>query len=132
MNKSIHKIYNFCLCFTLRSRVHEGFSCFGTVFPGLGDNYESNEVLTVFHTQKICHSVWKTLRTTLWCFVFLQSRGEGLKSKNNFVQQFSLLFKPLWQVYKMVFGMKKNIKQKNLVPKCVSIEFLICYTFDQI
>ena len=51
-------------------------------------------VLTVFHTQNICHSVWKNLRTTLWCFVFLQSRGEGLKSKENYGTKFYLLFKP--------------------------------------
>ena len=53
-----------------------------------------NVVLTVFHTQNICHSVWKTLRTTFWCFIFLQSQGEGLKGKKNFVPEFSLLFKP--------------------------------------
>ena len=45
-----------------------------------------NVVLTVFHTQNICHHAWKTLRTTHWCFVFLQSRGEGLKSKENYVK----------------------------------------------
>ena len=43
-----------------------------------------NVVLTVFHTQNICHHAWKTLRTTLWCFVFLQSRREGLKSMENY------------------------------------------------
>ena len=36
-----------------------------------------NVVLTVFHTQNIRKDVWKTLRTTLLCFVFLQSQGEG-------------------------------------------------------
>ena len=30
----------------------------------------------------------------LWCFVFLQSRGEGLKSKENSGTKFFLLFKP--------------------------------------
>ena len=44
-----------------------------------------NVVLAFFHTRNICHGAWKILRTTLCCFVFLQSRGEGLKSKENFV-----------------------------------------------
>ena len=53
-----------------------------------------------FHTQNICHGAWKILRTTLCCFVVLQSRGEGLKSKENFVPyvpygtKFSMLCKP--------------------------------------
>ena len=29
-------------------------------------------VLTIFHTQNICHHVWKTVRTTLQCIVGLQ------------------------------------------------------------
>ena len=53
-----------------------------------------NAVLAFFHTQNICHGAWKILRTTLCCFVFLQSRGEGLKSKENYGTKFSLLFKP--------------------------------------
>ena len=28
-----------------------------------------NVVLTIFHTQNICHLAWKTVRTTLWCLV---------------------------------------------------------------
>ena len=36
-----------------------------------------NVVLTVFHTQNICHHLWKTLRTPLLCFVLLISQGEG-------------------------------------------------------
>ena len=43
-----------------------------------------NVVLAFFHTQNICHGAWKILRTTLCCFIFLQSRGEGLKSKENY------------------------------------------------
>ena len=53
-----------------------------------------NVVLAFFHTQNLCHGAWKILRTTLCCFVFLQSRGEGLKSKENYGTKFSLLFKP--------------------------------------
>ena len=35
-----------------------------------------NEVLTIFHTQNICHNVWNTVRTTLQCIFGLQSQGE--------------------------------------------------------
>ena len=42
-----------------------------------------NVAPTVFHTQNIRLHEWKTLRTTLWCFVVLQLLGEGLKSKEN-------------------------------------------------
>ena len=45
---------------------------------------QQNVVLAFFHTQNICHGAWKILRTTLCCFVFLQSWGEGLKSKENY------------------------------------------------
>ena len=43
-----------------------------------------NVALTVFHTQIICHHAWKTHRTTLWCIFALQSRGDGLKSTENY------------------------------------------------
>ena len=36
-----------------------------------------NLVLTIFHTQNICHHAWKTVRITLQCIVGLQLRGEG-------------------------------------------------------
>ena len=38
-----------------------------------------NSVLTIFHTQNICHHAWKTVRTILQCIVGVQSRGEGHK-----------------------------------------------------
>ena len=43
-----------------------------------------NVVLTIFHTQKIYHHVWKTVRTTLQSNVDLQSRGEdhAMEEKN--------------------------------------------------
>ena len=50
-----------------------------------------------FQNSNLCpppNGAWKILRTTLCCFVFLQSRGEGLKSKENYGTKFSLLFKP--------------------------------------
>ena len=53
-----------------------------------------NVILAFFHTQNICHGAWKILRTTLCCFVFLQSRGDGLKSKENYGTKFFLLFQP--------------------------------------
>ena len=40
-------------------------------------NIRQNLVLTIFHTQNICHHAWKTVRITLQCIVGLQSRGEG-------------------------------------------------------
>ena len=55
-----------------------------------------NVVLTVFPTQNICHHAWKTLRTKLWCFVYLQSRGEGLKSKENYGTDLYQFFSILW------------------------------------
>ena len=36
-----------------------------------------NLVLTIFHTQNICHLAWKTVRITLQCIVGLRSQGEG-------------------------------------------------------
>ena len=42
-----------------------------------------NVVLTIFHTQNIHHYVWKTVRTTLQCFVGLQLRGEGHEMEKN-------------------------------------------------
>ena len=36
-----------------------------------------NVVLTIFHTQNICHHAWKTVRITLQCIVGLQLWGEG-------------------------------------------------------
>ena len=53
-----------------------------------------NVALTVFHTQNICHHVWKTLRNTLWCFVVLQSWGEVLISKENYGTNLSHNFFP--------------------------------------
>ena len=38
-----------------------------------------NVVLTIFHTQNICHHAWKTFKTTLQCIVGLQWQGEGHK-----------------------------------------------------
>ena len=43
-----------------------------------------NIVLTIFHTQNICHHAWKTVRTTLQCIVGLQSRGEGPEMEKNY------------------------------------------------
>ena len=54
-----------------------------------------NVALTVIHTQNICHHAWKALRTILWCFVFLQSQGEGLKSKEHYGTDLSLIHDPL-------------------------------------
>ena len=60
------------------------------------ENWETtvgqNVDLRVFHTQNICHHTWKTLRITLWCFVVLQSRGKGLKSKENYETDLSHSF----------------------------------------
>ena len=36
-----------------------------------------NAVPTIFHTQQICHHVWKIVRTTLQCIIVLQLWGEG-------------------------------------------------------
>ena len=51
-------------------------------------------VVLAFSTHKICHGAWKIIRTTICCFLFLQSRGEVLKSKENYGTKFSLPFKP--------------------------------------
>ena len=39
-----------------------------------------NAVLTIFHTQNICHHVCKIFKTRLQCIVVLQLRGEGPES----------------------------------------------------
>ena len=69
---------------TLRSWVHELFSHYRTVSPGLGDNCVNKCSSDSFSHTNICHYAWKTLKTTLWCFIVLQSQGEGLKSKENY------------------------------------------------
>ena len=48
--------------------------------------------MTVFHKQNIRQNVWKTLRTTLLCFVFLLSRGKGYTSKENCGTDFPIVF----------------------------------------
>ena len=49
--------------------------------------------ITVFHIKKnVCHHLWKTLRTTLLCFIVLQSRQEGLKSRENYETDLSHSF----------------------------------------
>ena len=79
---------------TLRSWVHEIFH----IIEQSPRNWEptvcQNVALTVFPTQNICHLVWKTLRTTLWCFFGLQSWEEGLKSKENYATDLSHSFSP--------------------------------------
>ena len=57
-----------------------------------------NVALTVFHTQNISHHAWKTLRITLWCFAVLQSRGKGLKSKENYGRDFSPSVSPFHDI----------------------------------
>ena len=69
------------------------------VLTGLGDNYVSKCSSDSFPHTKICHHAWKTLRTTLWCFVFLQSRGEGLKSKENYGTDLSHSCSPLYDLF---------------------------------
>ena len=51
-----------------------------------------NAVLTIFHTQNICHHVWKIVRTTLQCIVVLQSRGDDPKSYETRVQICHIVF----------------------------------------
>ena len=63
-----------------------------------------NVVLTVFHTQNICHHAWKTLRTTLLCFVFLQSQGEGLKIKEKYGTDLFHNFSPFHDLFPMIGG----------------------------
>ena len=45
---------------------------------------QENVVLTIFHTQNICHRAWKIVRTTLQCIVGLQSWGEGHEKEKNY------------------------------------------------
>ena len=88
------------ICFTLRSWVHEVFSRFVTVSPGSGDNYESkcgsgifphkkymsqSVVLRIFHAPWHIFCVWKNVRTTFWCIVVSQSRGDRSKTWENFM-----------------------------------------------
>ena len=72
-------------------------------FPGYWETTVcQNEILTVFHTQNICHHVWKTLRTILWGFFVLQFRGEGLKSKENYGIDFSHSFSPFNDLFSTI------------------------------
>ena len=43
-----------------------------------------NVVLTVLHIDHISQGVCKTVRTTLWCIIVLQSRGEGPEKEHNY------------------------------------------------
>ena len=42
-----------------------------------------NIVLTIFNKLNVCHNAMKTVKTTLHCVVFLQSRVEGHTKLNN-------------------------------------------------
>ena len=40
-----------------------------------------NVVLTIFQLNHICQGCWKIVGPTFWCIIFLQSRGQGPKSR---------------------------------------------------
>ena len=52
-----------------------------------------NVVLTVFHIDHISQGVCKTVRTTFWCIIVLQSRGEGPEKAHNYGTDLGQIFR---------------------------------------
>ena len=52
-----------------------------------------NVVLTVFHIGHISQGVCKTVRTTFWCIIVLQSRGEGPEKAHNYGTDLGQIFR---------------------------------------
>ena len=70
MEKNTFLVFFTCLCFTLRCWVLEVFSRFGTVSPGLGDNYASKCGSGIFpHTKYMSRCMENSQNhTLLLCF----------------------------------------------------------------
>ena len=112
MNKGIHKIYNFCLCFTLRSRVHEGFSRFETVSTGLGDNYASKWGFDSFpHTKYMSQCVKNSQNHTLM-LRFSPISGRRFEKQGK-----------LWDKVFLAFQTFSLGLEKNKASKCSSESF---------
>ena len=83
-----------------------------------------NVVLAFFHTQNICHSAWKILRTTLCCFVFLQSRGKGLKSKANYGKICPIVFLAFQTLSPGLEKNKRSMCGSESFPRMVT--YILC------
>ena len=70
---------------------------------------QGNVVLTIFHTQNICHRAWKIVRTTLQCIVGLQSWGEGHEKEKNYGTNLSHSFPSFLNLLPAI-GEQQNIK----------------------
>ena len=75
---------------TLISWVHQILMLFRTFSQRLED---INAVLTVFHIDHISQGVCKTGRTTFWCIIVIQSRGEGHEKANNYGTDLEQIFR---------------------------------------
>ena len=103
------------LCSTLRSWVHNMFSHFRTVSPGLGDNYASKCSSANFpHTKYVSLCVEKSQNHTLM-FHFSPIWGEGLKSKENYGTDFPIVF--------LAFQTFSSGLDKNKTSMCGSESF---------
>ena len=80
------------ICFTLKSWVHEVFSCFGTVSPRLGDNFASKCGSCIFpHTKYMSRCVENSQNhTSLLRFSSIQ--GRKFEKQSNFCPVVFLAF----------------------------------------
>ena len=61
------------------------FPCFSNLLPGIGEKKQQSVVLRIFHAPWHIFCVWKKARTTFWCIVVSQSRGDRSKTWENFM-----------------------------------------------
>ena len=77
-----------------------------------------NVVLTVFHIDHISQGVCKTVGTTFWCIIVLQSRGEGPEKEHNYGTDSRQIFRTFSP------QLENNYKLKIFNKSRCSTEFL--------
>ena len=73
-----------CVCCTLRSWVHPISMLFRTFSPRLEDIDTFQCSSDNFNIDDISQGVCKTVRTSFYCIIVLQSRGEGPEKAHNY------------------------------------------------
>ena len=83
-------------------------------------------------TKIIRHHKWKTLKTTLWCFVVLQSQGVCLKSMENYWTDLSHRFVPQFFSISCLFPPRLETNRVWKPMHCnvfLTVFHTWCYTF---
>ena len=69
-----------------RKTLSHSFPCFSNLLPGIGEKAKHQSVvLRFFHTLWHIFCAWKTVRTSFWCIVVSQSRGDRSKTWEHFM-----------------------------------------------